>query len=457
MRIWAMLVFLIATLLTAPLLCAQQQSEHFWVRLGRYYREDWSGKLPSSPAPARRLPASPLDSPPFPNSDWSYGGSQEIGAPDTNSYPVMSALNEADSRIKFYGWISPSINFSTSGHSNFPETYDQFPNKLELQQTVVTVERLADTVQTAHFDLGFRVSALYGTDYYFTLGKGYFSQQLLRYNRQYGADIPLAYVDLYFPHVAQGMDVRIGRFISIPGIEAQLAPGNYMFSHSLLYTFDPFTDTGLISTIKLSDRWLIQAGITDGHDIAPWEDGAKPSGTACVDRTSNSVRDNLYLCANGINDAKYAYDNVQQYDGTWYHKFNARWHTATEAWFMYQRDVPSGSGPFKPEAGSLGAICSPGLVRCTAPEYAAENYIEHELSPSLLLSFRSDFLDDKRGQRTGFASKFTENTLSLTKWFGSMVLLRPELRFDRSWDRAAYNQGRSHNQFTFASDIIYRF
>ena len=34
------------------------------------------------------------------------------------------------------------------------------------------------------------------------------------------------------------MDIRVGRYISLPDIEAQLAPNNYTYSHSLLYTFD---------------------------------------------------------------------------------------------------------------------------------------------------------------------------------------------------------------------------
>ena len=54
--------------------------------------------------------------------------------------------------------------------------------------------------------------------------------------------------------------LRLGRFISVPGIEAQLAPNNYIFSHSLLYAIDPFTDTGLIATVKLSAQWLVQLG-----------------------------------------------------------------------------------------------------------------------------------------------------------------------------------------------------
>ena len=54
----------------------------------------------------------------------------------------------------------------------------------------------------------------------------------------------MAYTDLYFP-VLQGMDVRIGRFMSIPDIEAQLAPNNYTYVHSMTYTFDNYTNTGI--------------------------------------------------------------------------------------------------------------------------------------------------------------------------------------------------------------------
>ena len=83
-----------------------------------------------------------------------------------------------------------------------------------------------------------------------------------------------------------------------------------MFSHSLLYSVDPFTDTGILATVQVNDRWLVQAGITGGHDVALWTSDAKPSATACVSHTTNSVNNNVYLCANGINDGKYAYNNL---------------------------------------------------------------------------------------------------------------------------------------------------
>ncbi len=71
----------------------------------------------------------------------------------------------------------------------------------------------------------------------------------------------------------------------------------------------------------------------------------------------------------------------------------------------------------------------------TAPEYAAANYLQKELSVHDFLSFRSDFLDDKKGQRTGYATKYSENTIMWCHWIGSTVQLRPELRFERAWDR----------------------
>jgi len=433
---------------------------NFFQRLAQFYKQDWAGTNPSTPLPAKRGLPAPLDSGPFPSADWGYGGSPDIGAPDGNVYPLMSALGLTNSRTKVYGWVATSIDFSTSSHNNFPVSYDIFPNEIQLNQAVIYVERLPDTVQNTHFDWGYHLTAFYGIDYRFTTAKDYFSQQLLKFNRQYGFDPVLEYVDLYFP-VKDGLNIRIGRFLSVPGIEAQLAPNNYNMTHSLLYTIDPFTDTGIYATLKLSKQWIVQFGVSAGHDVALWSDDAKASGIFCLNYSTASNNDNFYGCANGINDGKYAYNNLQDYDFTWYHKFNSKWHTATEAWYMYERDVPNVAGnvsnPITPELGANGAFCKAGVLRCTAPEYAIVNYLNREINSKFMIGFRSDFLDDKKGQRTGFATKYTENTLYATKYIGSTIMLRPEIRFDHSWDLAAYNGGKARNQFFFGMDLIYKF
>jgi len=179
--------------------------------------------------------------------------------------------------------------------------------------------------------------------------------------------------------------------------------------------------------------------------------------TACVSYTFNQGNDNLYPCINGLNNGKYAYNNLQMFDATWYHKFNASWHLATEAWYMYEKDVPNVDGPVPLEKGANGAFCSPGQMRCFAPEWAVVNYIEKQLSDKNYLSIRTDILDDLKGQRTGFRTPYAEETLMYGHWVGGTILFRPELRFDHSFQAQAYDRGTRRSQLQFAMDVIFKF
>jgi hypothetical protein len=439
-------------------------SGNFFELLSAAYREDWKPSAPSGLAPAKRGYDSPLDSIPFPSSDYSVGGTPVIGAPDTQTYILMQAINENKSRIKIYGWFNGGFNVSTSNKgdgANSPAAYYYDPNRVTPDQEVLYIERLPDTVQTDHVDVGFRFAQLYGQDYRYTTSKGIFSQQLLARNHEYGYDPVIAYLDIYIPNVAKGMNVRIGRYISLPDIEAQLAPNNYTYSHSLLYTIDPYTQTGIVASIKLSDHWLLQTGFSGGNDVAPWTKDVKPTGTACVDYTWHKGGDALYTCANSFNDGKYAYNNLQSYYETWYHKINAHWHTDTETWYMYEREVPNIGGnvvnPIKPEVGANGAFCSYGEKTCFAPEAAVVNYLEYEHNSHDYWSFRNEFVDDIKGQRTGYTTKYSEHLISYGHWIGSTVLFRPEMRLEHSYDLAAYDLGTKKTQFVAAGDITYHF
>jgi hypothetical protein len=94
-----------------------------------------------------------LDSPPFPWTDWPYGGSSVIGESNTTNYPLMRALYAGPhgeawkaSGVQIYGWVDPGFNLSTSKHSNLPAGYDIVSNRLELDQFVTYIERVPDTV-----------------------------------------------------------------------------------------------------------------------------------------------------------------------------------------------------------------------------------------------------------------------------------------------------------------------
>ena len=374
------------------------------------------------------------------------------------------------SRIAVYGWINAGFNFSTSSqahglYGNAPSGYNQIPNSFQLDQAVLYIERQPDTVQTDHFDWGFRLGQIYGLDYRFTTAKGYFSQQLLNHPKpdgtignKYGYDPVMFYIDLYFPHVAKGMNVRLGRYISLPDIEAQLAPNNYTYTHSLTYTYDCYTQTGANATIKLSNHWTVQAGISPGCDTAAWKPDAQWTGNACLGYTWSEGGDNLYVCANSINRGRYAYNNLAAYYATWYHKINANWHTATEFWYQYESHTPNISNP---DAASLlqpnanGAVCNnPGELTCFAPDYSLLNYTNRQLGKHDFISFRNEFFNDLKGQRTGYQTLYVEDGLSWNHWIGSTLVFRPELRFEHAFDARAYDTGHRHSQFMFAADVI---
>lgn len=442
----------------------------FFTRLFKAYSDDWHGTSSGGPEPARRGWPAPESDPPFPFSDWPYGGSPVIGAPDANVPPLMQALyggpnGEAwqDSRIKIYGWINAGFNVSSSNNTslgkfaNAPAAYYLIPNSIQLDQATLYIERLPDTVQADHFDWGFRLTNLYGLDYRFTTAKGYLSNQLLGKNNTYGYDPVMAYVDLYWGQVAKGLNIRIGRYISLPDIEAQLAPDNYTYSHSLTYTFDAYTQTGINGTLKINDHWMLQLGLSAGNDIAPWARDARPTFNGCVAYYWRNGSDDIYTCANSVNDGRYAYNNLQAYYTTWYHKISKSWHTATEYWYMYERLVPSIFGPLPTETGANGAWCATGQDRCFAPEHATVNYVEKQISKKNYISIRNEYFNDEKGQRTGYKTRYTEHMVSWGHWVGSTILFRPELRFEHAYDQPAYDNGTKRSQFIAAGDMIFFF
>ncbi len=453
-----------ATSTAAP---AAPLEKGFYHRLGRSYAADWAGNGPGTAVPQemRRGTPPPIFSPPYPAADWPIGGTVVIGAPDGQTYPLMQAINENKSVSKIYGWVEIGGNGSTNNKSNAtkgiasnaPAAYDVYANTMQLDQAAVYFERLEDTAQDKHFDWGYRISLLYGTDYRFTTSHGLLSQQLLVKNAQYGFDPVMFYYDAYFPKVGKGMVVRVGRYISLPDIEAQLAPNNYSYSHSILYTYDCYTQLGVNATVKLSDHWTVQGGLSPGCDTMPWTTDAKVTGNVCATYTWRNGGDALNTCDNTINDGKYAYNNLTAFYETWYHRISATWHTDTEGWYQYMKATPNMywyNGGFAntaktpwPEingAGvnlNFGAVCQdPKVVatkqsaRCYAPEWAITNYVEHNFwHNTASLNIRNELVYDIKGQRTGTPAKYEEHMVGFDFWAGSTITFRPELSYTKCY------------------------
>lgn len=197
-------------------------------RLYNYYKLEWGQAGPPADPnapPGRKAgwdPA-PETTPPMPFTDWPYGGTTILGGNRTGSVdsPLMVAIANTDvgkwlqdTGIQIYGWLDTGGNVSNMTDrrlGNAPIAYAAYPNTVQLDQAVVYIERTPDTIQTDHVDWGFRLSALYGENYRYTLSYGIATYQLTKYNNQNGYDFPMIYGELYFPQVAQGLMLRLGR------------------------------------------------------------------------------------------------------------------------------------------------------------------------------------------------------------------------------------------------------
>jgi hypothetical protein len=497
----------------------------FWERLYNYYRLEWGhDAAPADPKapPSRRAywPATPESTPPMPFTEWPYGGTTNLGVtrPSSVDSPLMTALGNTsvgqwmnDNHLQVYGWVNGGGNLSnnTVRGGNAPAAYLYNPNTVQLDQAVVYIERLPDTVQTDHVDWGFRFAPIYGENYRYTTAYGLFSNQLLKQNLNNGFDIPMAYGEVFIPQIMQGLMIRFGRYISIPDIEAQLAPNNYMYTHSMTYTFDNYTNTGVEFSLAATKNWIFQLGLTVGTEALPWHVGAKipnldpnplfpnttmlkdpgaqfPSVTLGVRYTTSDGNDNVNFVANGINNGTWGYNNLQWYGMTYYHKFNDKWHISFEMYDEHQNNVANvlnplvnnaagtgffnlGGTPFSPQfmpfnSPFLAQCANPAVLACTAEVRAAVTYLNYEATPLDNISYRIEYFNDMQGQRTGTKTPYLETGIGWQHWFSPQIEIRPEVSFYRSLNAPAFNGNANFgiapnksNALIGSADIIIHF
>ncbi len=454
-------------------------------------------------------PTVPETTPPMPFLDWPYGGTTSLGDNRTASIdsPFMVAIANTglgkalgSAGIQAYGWVDYGGNLSSSTQhgGNSPAAYDYNPNNIQLDQAVIYVERTPDTVQTDHVDWGFRVSAIYGENYRYTTSYGLASYQLLNKNSFLGYDFPMVYGEIYFPQVMQGLMVRFGRYISLPDIEAQLAPNNYMYTHSITYTLDNYTNEGIQTTLAVTKQIIIQLGISAGTETTVWnlgekkpnlfvmdglgsdplypgtrfakDPGAQPTGTLCVRYQSLDGNNDVNLCANGINNGQWGYNNLQWYGVTAYHKFDKHWHISYEIYDEHQSGVPNannatvtniynnGGTPFSPQfipnnAPALAQCKTATALRCTASAIGTVFYLN--FSPNNLnnLTLRGEYYDDIDGQRTGYKTYYTDVGIGWQHWLSPQIEFRPEFTYYTS-SIPAFNLGTKEYEKVFSGDVI---
>jgi hypothetical protein len=109
------------------------------------------------------------------------------------------------------------------------------------------------------------------------------------------------------------------------------------------------------------------------------------------------------------------------------------------------------------QTNANGAQCNrTDELTCFAPSWAAVNYTSRQLGAHDFVTFRNEYFNDLRGQRTGFKTKYIEDGIGWNHWVGSTVVVCPELRWEHAFDATAYDNGTKHSQFMFAAGTARR-
>jgi Putative beta-barrel porin-2, OmpL-like. bbp2 len=341
-------------------------------------------------------------------------------------------------RMQILGWTDASVTASTAAHEQLPMGFNYKADQFLLQQNWLRFERTVDQSATTP-TFGFRSDTILpGTDYRFTLARGLFDSQLHDHLDQpatYGIDPVQAYAEAYFPQVVKGLDVKLGRFFAQFGVESIDATQNALGSRAYTFIYDPFTHTGLLTTLKLTDAWSVQNGLVTGSDIAI-HPAATPTYIGSVKWAASDNRDSVLfsvILGGGRFNESRQFNNPEIFDLVYTHRFDSRLNYSLETLYGFQYNVP--------ETGFANWF---GIL----------NYLTFDFTPRLAGTTRLEFFDDPQGQRTGSNGLYVALTAGLTYKPIKQLWLRPELRCDCNPDSRPFAD--KHGVGTACMDVIVR-
>jgi hypothetical protein len=359
-------------------------------------------------------------------------------------WPLMLALQGTypgwlldGNRLKLYGWIDSSFTASSVHPDQLPMGFNYRANEAQLQQAWVRFEKPVDQNATTP-TFGFRIDTLAGIDYRFTIARGLFDGQLTANDGvpdAYGIDPVQFYAETYLPQVGRGLDVKFGRFFAQFGVESIDTTQNTFVSRSYMFIYNPFTHTGLLTTLKLDDAWSVQNGIVVGCDVF-LDPASSPHYIGSVKWAPPNGRTSVLfsvILGNGRFNQAEAFHNPQVFDVVVTRKVNERLNYTLEGLYGFTTNVPD-----------IGF----------ANWYGICQYLSWTLTPRLTGVARLEFFDDVQGQRTGFAGLYTVLTLGVNYRPNRFVTVRPEVRYDYNNESRPFQD--QHGVCTAAFDVILR-
>ncbi|WP_422923808.1 outer membrane beta-barrel protein [Singulisphaera sp. PoT] len=383
---------------------------------------------------------------------------------------LMKAFGLEDPSTRIYGWLEGGILFNPArprDHQNLPETSSDLANRWQVQQMYIVVERPLRSDDD--WDYGYRVDNLFGTDWSLYGDEGLFPNASLPHG--YGYTPTQFYADVHVPYLtSRGLDVRVGRFISLAGYESAFAPGRPLRSTGFLFNYShPFTHLGVLTTLNLTDRiqifnaavngwdrwfgrrdqWGYMGGINwdsrdertnltlayyGGPNQISQQPPAAPSALAGPTTTQPSVSPPGRTARGGNETGLVSAVVTREWD--------RRWTTIFEADYGADRSLAtSSSNPRR-----LG----------NSTWYGAGIWVLYTFTDRWTGVFRTDIFRDVGGVRTGFDDTYSETTLGLVYKPASWLWIRPEIDYYRASGAPPFetHNGRANDEISFGFDVL---
>jgi hypothetical protein len=161
-----------------------------------------------------------------------------------------AGLAGAGSTLRENGNTSPVPSSEAVGRQ-----FDTDANDFNINAFKLTLEKaLSDKVE---YTAGFRADLMFGED----------AKILAASDPATSTDdifLEQAYASFRVP-IGNGLDFKIGKFVTLLGYEIIESPGNINFSRGLLFTNAiPLTHTGILASYKFSEMFDAQLGLVDG-------------------------------------------------------------------------------------------------------------------------------------------------------------------------------------------------
>ena len=349
---------------------------------------------------------------------------------------------------------------------NFGRLFDDKANTVLLNQIQLTAARPIDS-SSSDYDVGFTLQGTYGSDVRYLHYLGEFNHLT---SDRYQFTLLQANMLLHAPWLfAGGIDFKLGQFVTPIGYETIDPSGNPFYSHSYLFNFGPFQNTGMLAVAHVSPMIDLYGEVDTGESTTfdGGDNNAEPAGLFGIglNGLAGGKLTVLALTHLGPEDATHALgdeaNNKMRYesDVVATYKVNDKLSFAGEA--QYQHDEGYG-----------------------ADAYGAAAYVSYALTPALTANGRAEIYRDNTGffvaaypgnldaiqalnglPNTSFSAgrqTFSEFTLGVTYKptipYLKTLAFRPEIRWDKSFSGGhPYNALSDTGSFTLASDVIIGF